>query len=321
MKIAGLSVLMLLVTGMAYAQEINFSRVQDMTVWYNQSLKTDKQNTVKLNYRNVSYQGLMAYNSVAAMIDIPLIKKVNREEPDKGYFSLSGAVASDKSNQGIFSNTVGLLGLSYALPLGDEETYAAVGFQGSYYQSRLNTVNMDGAFPDQFDQYGPITGAQSKDNIAGNWAYYYFNLNTGISIFSNGENNKWYIGASVMHVNQPYTDQKKLSNSKLSPQWSFQGGYTYITPDKNEASFHATLNWQAQAYKHFFNVNYIKSLPGIQGGVGCGLSYRYNDAVIPDIEIRYSNVTIAALYDINVSDIHASGYQRNGIELALKLDF
>jgi len=57
---------------LARGQEINFSRVQDMAIWYNQSLKTDKQNSLKLNYRNVQYGGQIAYNSVAALFDMPL---------------------------------------------------------------------------------------------------------------------------------------------------------------------------------------------------------------------------------------------------------
>lgn len=321
MKIAALSLVMVLCTAAIHAQEINFSRVQDMAVWYNQSLKTDKQNSVKLNYRNVSYQGLVAYNSVAAMADIPLISKEKKEVADMGYFSASVGVASDKSNQGIFGNTLGLLGLSYALPLGANETYVAIGFQGSYYQTKLNTANMSGAFPDQFDQYGPINGLQSSDPLASGWQYSYFNLNSGLSVFSNDEYNKWYIGASVMHANRPYTDRSKLASLRMSPQYSIQGRYTYVTPEANEASFYMTLNWEGQAYKHFFNVSYLKSVPGIDGGIGLGMAYRVNDAIIPDIELKYSNVTIAALYDVNISDIHAAGYKRNGIELAVKMDF
>jgi len=55
--------ILLLVTGLARGQEINFSRVQDMTVWYNQSLKTDKENSLMLNYRSVQYGGQIAYEN------------------------------------------------------------------------------------------------------------------------------------------------------------------------------------------------------------------------------------------------------------------
>src|SRR5689334_5243740 len=99
--------------GLARGQEINFSRVQDMTIWYNQSLKTDKQNSLKLNYRNVQYGGQIAYNSVAALFDMPLISKEAKSRPNSGYFSLSAGAASDKSNSGILNNTLGMLGIAY----------------------------------------------------------------------------------------------------------------------------------------------------------------------------------------------------------------
>ena len=82
-------------------------------MWYNQSLKTDKQDNLVLDYRNVSYGGQIAYNSVAAMFDMPLLSKDARNKPNSGYFSVSVGAASDKSNAGILNNTLGMLGISY----------------------------------------------------------------------------------------------------------------------------------------------------------------------------------------------------------------
>src|SRR5882757_1549515 len=129
---------LLLLAGLAHGQEINFSRVQDMAIWYNQSLKTDKQNSLKLNYRNVQYGGLIAYNSVCAMFDMPLLSKAAKDKSNSGYFSVSAGAASDKSNQGILNNTLGMLGISYAVPINRNETYLGLGFQGAYYRSQLN---------------------------------------------------------------------------------------------------------------------------------------------------------------------------------------
>ena len=81
---------LLLFAGLVRGQEINFSRVQDMAIWYNQSLKTDKNNSLKLNYRNVQYGGQIAYNSVAALFDMPLMSREARSKAnarrDAGFF-------------------------------------------------------------------------------------------------------------------------------------------------------------------------------------------------------------------------------------------
>jgi type IX secretion system PorP/SprF family membrane protein len=322
MKTIWLSLIGVLLAGATLAQEINFSRVQDMAIWYNQSLKTDKQNSVKLNYRNVQYGGLIAYNSISVMADMPLLSKSKKEADNVGYFSASAGAASDKSNQGILNNTMGVLGLSYAVPIAKNETYIAAGFQGVYYQSNLN-INGGTFFGDQYDKYGPVDGMASSDRFAAGWSYGYFNMNAGISVFNNSAFNKWYIGASVMHINKPYTDQNKTKEFRLRQAIGIQGGYKFATGlDDDEIGFYASMNWQGRAYKHFYNGTWstpIKQLPG--SAVGLGLGYRYEDALVPNVELRYMKLILGIAYDVNVSGISASGIRRNGLEMAIRLDF
>jgi type IX secretion system PorP/SprF family membrane protein len=315
--------ILFLFTGLARGQEINFSRVQDMTVWYNQSLKTDKQNSLKLNYRSVTYGGQIAYNSVAALFDMALVSKETKNKPNSGYFSLSAGAASDKSNDGILNNTLGMMGLSYAVPIGLHETYLSAGFQAEYYQSNLNTAGVANAFGDQYDAYGPIEGAASSDRLANGWHYGHFNVNAGVSIFSNGRYDKWYLGASAMQVNQPYSYQIKSDSTRLKPAIGVQGGYRYTTKTDDEVAFYMSMSWQGPAYRHYYDFAYTKAIPGVQGGaaVGLGLGYRYNDALIPNLELRYQKMTLGLLYDINISTISAAGIARNGVEMALKIDF
>jgi len=310
-------------TGVVRGQEINFSRVQDMAIWYNQSLKTDKQNSFKLNYRNVQYGGQIAYNSVAALFDMPLLSKEGKGKPNSGYFSLAVGAASDKSNAGILNNTQGMLGLSYAVPLGNHETYLSLGFQGAYYQSQLNLNGVSNAFADQFDNYGPIEGSPSSDRLASGWSYGHFNINAGVSVFSNGRYDKWYLGASAMQINQPYSYQIKSDSTRLKPNIGIQGGYRYVTKTEDEVAFYMSMNWQGPAYRHYYDFSYTKAIPGVAGGaaIGLGLGYRYDDAIIPNLELRYQKMILGLLYDVNISTINAAGISRNGVELALRIDF
>ncbi|HLK29868.1 MAG TPA: hypothetical protein VKT28_14915 [Puia sp.] len=309
--------------GLAHAQEINFSRVQDMTIWYNQSLKTDKINSLKLNYRNVQYGGAIAYNSVSAMFDMPLLSKAAKDKRNSGYFSISAGAASDKSNQGILNNTLGLLGVSYAVPIGRNETYAAAGFQAAYYQSRLNLSGVENAFGDQYDNYGPIEHSVSNDVLANGWSYGHFNFNSGVSVFNNSRHNKWYFGLSALQVNRPYTDKLKTDSLRLKMGIGVQGSYKYITSTDDEVAFYMIMNWQGPAYRHYFDLAYVKYLSSVPGSaaVGFGLGYRYDDALVPNIELRYQKLIFGLSYDINISSINAAGLRRNGLELALRIDF
>lgn len=319
-----INILILLgLTGLARGQEINFSRVQDMTIWYNQSLKTDKQNTLILNYRSVQYGGQIAYNSVAALFNAPLLSKDAKDKPNSGYFSFSAGAASDKTNDGILNNSLGTLGISYAVPLGRHETYLGAGFQAQYYQSQLNVAGVANAFGDQYNNYGPIEGAPSADRLANGWSYGHFNFNAGVSVFSNGRYDKWYAGASVMQINQPYAYKIKSDSTRMKPNYGFQGGYKFTTKTEDEVGFYASMNWMGPAYRHYFELIYTKAIPGIAGGaaVGAGLGYRYNDALVPNVELRYQKLTMGILYDVNISTISASGIARDGVELALRMDF
>ena len=312
-----------LLSGVARGQEINFSRVQDMAIWYNQSLKTDKENSLKLNYRSVQYGGELAYNSVAAMFDMPLLSKAAKEKTNSGYFSMSIGAASDKSNEGILNNTLGMLGISYAVPLSSNETYLSAGFQGAYYQSQLNLVGVSNAFGDQYNAYGPIEGAPSSDQLANGWNYSHLNVNAGVSVFNNSKQDKWYLGASMMQINQPYAYQIKSDSTRLKAGIGIQGGYKFLAKTDDEVAFYMSMTWQGPTYKHYFDVSYTKAIPGVPGGaaVGLGLGYRYDDAIIPNLELRYQKLIIGILYDVNISGISAAGISRDGLEMSLRMDF
>jgi len=96
-----------------------------------------------------------------------------------------------------------------------------------------------------------------------------------------------------------------------------------MTKTEDEVGFYASMNWEGPAYRHYFELIYTKAIPGIVGGaaVGAGLGYRYNDALVPNIELRYQKLELGILYDVNISTISASGIARDGVELALRMDF
>jgi hypothetical protein len=102
-----------------------------------------------------------------------------------------------------------------------------------------------------------------------------------------------------------------------------QGGYKFLSKTDDEVAFYMSMSWQGPAYRHYFDFSYTKAIPGIPGGaaVGLGLGYRYDDAIIPNLELRYQKMIVGILYDINVSTISAAGISRDGLELSLRMDF
>ncbi len=102
-----------------------------------------------------------------------------------------------------------------------------------------------------------------------------------------------------------------------------QGGYKFTTATDDEVAFYMSDELAGARLPALFRSGIYEGVPDVAGGaaVGVGLGYRYNDAIIPNIELRYQKMVIGILYDVNISTISASGVARDGVELALKMDF
>ena len=83
--------ILLLVTGLARGQEINFSRVQDMAIWYNQSLKTDKQSS------------LLVRTDGPVLDPAWAVKPVSLEDLVLAYMSRAGETPARRQHLGVVS--------------------------------------------------------------------------------------------------------------------------------------------------------------------------------------------------------------------------
>ncbi len=300
------------------AQDLHYADVQSMNIWYNQSLKMDKQTDFRFNYRDIKYQSLVAFRTASAMMNIPLIKREVLVEKGKGYLSATVAGAFDKSNRGIFKNNTGMVGLSYAQRLSDDDVYISAGFQTTMTRTMLNTNSA--LFPDQFDRYGPLPRA-TRDRYGAGRSYNWASLNAGLSVFQKGESMDWYLGASMRHINRPFTDEFKTQKYRLAPTFGMQTGLS-VRNNMDEFSVFGIMNWKAEAHEYLIGARVSKQLDeGSEKGdgtsLGAGISLRVRDAIIPNLQLRFENTTLTFHYDVNVSGLKAAGYTRNGFELAI----
>jgi len=315
-RVLGISMLMIIlgITNLQ-SQDLHYARIQDLSMWYNPSLKMDKENTVRLNHRDVRYQGVMGYRSNAAMVDVLIKTDGDSFLSNSAFTNFTMGVAFDESNQNILNNSNIVLGLSHAIPLNGYNQYLALSIQGSYSNSRLDLSQA--SFPDQFDQNGPIGGAMTQDPLANGNPLNWFSSHLGISLFQETELESWKIGFSVRDVLRPLINRGSGDNFRLSPTIGFQGGYEF---ERNRiryglfgvANFKALANEQLlslSASQQFNNAN-LKAF-------GLGMAYRVRDALIPYVDLKLRNTTIALHYEVNVSGLRAGGYQRNAFELSL----
>ena len=290
-----------------------------MNLWYNQSLKLDRHADVRLNFRDIKYQSILAFRTASGLLNIPLIKKSSSNVVDgKGFLNLTAGGAYDKSNRGVFKNSTGLLGLSYSQLLSDNQVYLSAGFQGSMTQTRLGATGM--LFPDQFDQFGPLPSA-TRDPLRAGRSYSTTSLNAGLSIYQNTAITEWYIGGSLRHINRPFTDEQKTDEYRLAPTAGVQAGLT-VKNDNDQIGVYGIANLKAQAYEYLVGAMFRKRIDGKEktdaSSLGIGLALRLNDAVIPNLQLKLKKTSLGFHYDMNISGLRAAGYSRQGFEVSMK---
>lgn len=301
------------------AQDFHYADVQTMNLWYNPSLKVNKEGNVRINYKDIKYRSISAFSNGNAMLSLPLIKK-NRlgQEPGKSFFAATAAGAFDRSNRGAFKHASGMLGISYAQQLNADQLYLALGFQGTTTTASFGGIT--GLFPDQFDAYGPLS-VVSQDPLQAQRSLQWVSFHSGISLFQQTETRDWYLGASARHLNNPYTNEQKTADFRLATQFSVQGGIT-VKNEWHQFGLYSLLNWKAEASEYLIGARFGRTLDEpVVGNEGTalyfGVGFRLRDAIIPNLQMKFNKTIVGFHYDINISGLRAAGYSRQGFELVV----
>ena len=311
--------LLLSISSYVFAQDLHFARVEDLSIWYNPSLKNSKGSDVRFNFRDVRFQNMLSYRSSAVFSNVTLKSNGTEEMDNSGYLSLSIGMANDQSNQNILRNMSGVLGLSYAVPLTGLNQYLALSIQGSYASSRLDLTNA--TFPDQFDRNGPINGASTIDPLGVGMPRDWFSSHLGVSMFQTGQDQSWSLGVTVRDITSPRIERGTSQEFKLAPTFGLQGSYE-MQKGSTRYGLHGVANFKAEAFEQLLSTSIShhskdSKLSSIKGGI----AYRVRDAMIPYAEIGLGTSTIGFYYELNISGINAAGYSRNAFELSLRKAF
>lgn len=301
------------------AQDQHLASLNDISQWYNPSLKSDKDLTFGMNHRDLRYQGIIGFRSTIGMLAIPLNTGKRKELNNSGFWNFNLNFSLDESNQNILKNTQALLGLSYAVPLSANNTYLAVSVQGSYFNTRLDLNNA--SFPDQFDRNGPISNAITNDPLASGNSKDWYSAHLGMSVFQNTDTENWSLGLSLRDVTQPEINRQSLNNFSLKPTISLQGNYDF-TKDKMVYGLQGFFTLKSTAYQQLLSLSMLYKVDKNNlKSIGSGLVYRFRDAIIPYININYNQTSVGLYYEMNVSGINASGYSRKAFELSIRHHF
>jgi type IX secretion system PorP/SprF family membrane protein len=312
-----LSVIILLLTFYTNAQDPHFSQFFASPLTLNPAFTGKFDGTLRVagNYRNQWPAFNNVYTTSTLSVDFPILKN---KLPDYDTWGLGILALTDKAGGGVLTNNYIGISTSYHKAL-DEDGFQqlGIGFQGTYGQKRLNTDNLK--FEDQLTPFG-FTGVTQDIFNTENLNINYLDVNAGLLYTgSTADDNNFYIGASMYHINRP-KESFKGGIWNIAPRTTISAGGYF--PVSDILTLHTSGIYQVQnkATETTIGAALAASIDAEStdpSNVYIGSWYRFNDAIIPYLGLEFAGFRIGATYDINVSSLKAGSQSRGGMEISV----
>ncbi len=203
----------------------------------------------------------------------------------------------------------------------NHNTYLSVGFTGGYVQYSFDPTKS--TFNNQYLNGKYNAANPTLENIP-SAKMDLWDLGVGLNLnTSTGEDNTttYIIGFSGYHFTKPTLSYYSREGVTQNIRWNVNGAINRVFSDQITMQVHANVAMQG-AYKEImggFMVNYTKALPDVSTTfvLSGGAFYRYGDAVIPVVKIKYNSMAIGISYDVNVSTLKEASNLQGGYEMTL----
>jgi type IX secretion system PorP/SprF family membrane protein len=308
-----------------YAQDIGFSQFYDQPLLRNPALAGIFNGDVRFtaSYRNQWQTVTIPYRTFGLSSEIKFPLQVMNFDVT-GTFGLE--LFRDVAGTSEFSTTQMLPAWNMSVRTG-ENSFLSAGFMAGVMQQRFDPSKL--VLNDQFvaNSNGSFSILPYSTQVFNNTNVNYFDLSAGVTYKSSlNENVDYYVGAGLFHITNPSVGFFEGSKIMLNKKIALNAGLSNAIGDANELILYAdyfdqyTGNFKrvgistAQLgimYNHvFFELDGDQSITG-------GLLYRWNDAIIPVIQLNLSRFIIGASYDVNISKLAVASQARGGFELTL----
>ncbi len=205
----------------------------------------------------------------------------------------------------------------------DKNAYLSVGFTAGYnqYSFDKSKVTVNNQYQGgTFDPNNPTNETFSNTKMS------MWDLGAGINYnASTGTNNSitYILGISGYHLTQPKFSYFDVPGITQNMRWNLNGALGFNFKDNINTQVHANLALQGAFVEQMTGVLTSYAEPG--GGpnplytLTGGLFYRYQDAIIPVVKLKYKNTSIGASYDVNISKLKQASKLRGGYEITLSI--
>ena len=312
-----------------FAQDVGFSQFYDQPLLRNPALAGIFTGDVRMStsFRNQWQSVTVPYTTYGLSGEIKMPLTLN--SPTSDNLTIGLEVLQDVAGTSQYNTLQVLPALNLSIPLDREgRSFLSFGAMGGLMQQRFDPTKL--VFNDQFvaGSNGAFSVAPVSGQVFDKTSVNYPDLSAGVSYNGYvGDQVDYYIGAGMFHLIPTrvgfFENNKIIQNQK--------GALNFGLVDSTSETDHFIV------YGDYFSQfsNYVKpvgstlqvgllfsrDLTGendkIRKGITFGVLYRWNDAVIPVVQLEEGGLVISASYDVNVSQLVVASQSRGGLELTL----
>ncbi len=231
-------------------------------------------------------------------------------------FSLGITALKQFSSDAGYQYTNGYFSLGYQIHLTNYKILSS-GFQVGIVNRRIDPGKL------QFgNQYNPVIGYDPS--LPANEVLQYQSATSpdgslGLLYFDGDPQKKWnpFLGVSLYHPHSPSNHfLSGADTGKISPRYSIHGG-TRFTAGSGTA-FIPHMLYQQQGKAHEWVAGLVCNLALETGKeLIMGGTYRFGDAIAPNIGLHLNGLTIGFSYDFTVSQLSTAASSNGGFELSI----
>lgn len=303
------------------AQDLTFSQFYEQPLLRNPALAGvfDGDVRVKASFRNQWAAITVPFQTGALSGELKL--PINNAAGD--WVTLGLQVTHDVAGDARLKRTALLPVVNYNKNIGgDANTYLSVAFMGGPVNTQFDPTQLK--WDDQFvgGSFNPSNPTGQVFNTTG---YTYWDMSTGISLTSSlNDDTRFYVGAACFHLNNPklnyYSNNGQFS--VLGRKYVANAGLTTQITDNNKIQVYADYFNQSGTSQFLggalYGIEFMNRYSDNKRvNLNLGAFFRWNDAIIPVINLDYIDFSLGLSYDVNVSRLKAASQLQGGFELSL----
>ncbi len=297
----------------AAAQDIHFSQSNQLALFRNPSLAGIYSGDYRIEtvFRNQMTNINNAYKTgyINGYYKLPTGNASN-------FFTAGLKASYDKAGTISLNTSAFSPSLSFHKSLSSEfYRFISLGFQGGIVQQSLDRNKI--TTNSQFDGLG-----DGETFISPN--YMYVDGTVGMSYtssFKNNKHNNYYLGVAYHHFNKPVNSFYNNPDFQLTPKTVLSGGFKFCLTD---------YTYLKLMSDHYIQGGFTENISGVLYGtkfgqdpenpdlaLNAGFFLRWDAALIPILKIDYAPLSVSLSYDVNISQLKPSSYDRGGFELSI----